>query len=86
VPTKYILEGRALELPDYMKQGGNGQHTFDQSLLAMHKQELISIPEAMKHASNPESLGMALRGIGSNKPPAEQRQAPAPKPAPSAPH
>jgi twitching motility protein PilT len=66
VTTKYILEGRALELHDYMRQGGSGQHTFDQSLLNMHKQELISIPEALKHATNPESLGMALRGIGAS--------------------
>jgi twitching motility protein PilT len=82
VTTKYILEGRALELHDYMRQGGAGQHTFDQSLLAMHKQELISIPEALKHATNPESLGMALRGIGAAKPPADHRPAP-PRPAPS---
>ncbi|HZZ42383.1 MAG TPA: PilT/PilU family type 4a pilus ATPase [Tepidisphaeraceae bacterium] len=73
VTTKYILEGRALELHDFMKQGGAGQHTFDQSLFNMHKQELISIPEALKHATNPESLGMMLRGIGASKPPAEQR-------------
>jgi twitching motility protein PilT len=86
VTTKYILEGRALELHDYMKQGGAGQHTFDQSLLAMHRQELITVPEALRHATNPESLGMALRGIGANKPPAEQRQPGPPRPAPAAPH
>jgi twitching motility protein PilT len=67
VPTKYILEGRALELHDYMRTAGNGQHTFDQDLLSMFRQELISHHEAMLHATNPESLNMALRGISSSK-------------------
>ena len=67
VPTKYILEGRALELHDYMRTAGNGQHTFDQDLLTMFRQELISHHEAMLHATNPESLNMALRGISSSK-------------------
>jgi twitching motility protein PilT len=67
VPTKYILEGRALELHDYIRTAGNGQHTFDQELLSMFRQELISHHEAMLHATNPESLNMALRGISSSK-------------------
>src|SRR5205823_8598167 len=55
VPTKYILEGRALELADYMKNAGNGQQTFDQDLYAMSKQELLTAPEALRQASNPEA-------------------------------
>jgi twitching motility protein PilT len=65
VPTKYILEGRALELGDYMRTAGDGQQTFDQDLLSMFKRELISTAEALRAASNPENLSMALRGIGS---------------------
>lgn len=67
VPTKYILEGRALELGDYMKSGGAGQQTFDQDLLQMYRAELISHSEAMHNATNPEALGMSLRGITSGK-------------------
>ena len=67
VPTKYILEGRALELHDYLRTAGNGQHTFDQDLLTMSRQELITHHEAMLHATNPDSLQMALRGISSSK-------------------
>jgi twitching motility protein PilT len=67
VPTKYILEGRALELSDYMRSGGNGQQTFDQDLVALHRQELITAPEALRNATNREALGMALRGISSSK-------------------
>jgi twitching motility protein PilT len=63
VPTKFILEGRALDLHDYMRSAGKGQHTFDQDLLTLHRQELISIHEALLHATNPDSLGMQLRGI-----------------------
>src|SRR4029434_2726962 len=54
VPTKYILEGRALELGDYMKSAGDGQQTFDQDLLSIFKRELISASEASRHASNTE--------------------------------
>ncbi|HEV2293390.1 MAG TPA: PilT/PilU family type 4a pilus ATPase [Tepidisphaeraceae bacterium] len=73
VPTKYILEGRALELGDYMKSAGNGQHTFDQSLLAMFKQKLITVHEALRHATNRDNLQMALRGIGASKSPEPPR-------------
>ncbi|MBC8108531.1 MAG: PilT/PilU family type 4a pilus ATPase [Anaerolineae bacterium] len=67
VPQKFILEGRALELGDYMKQGGNGQQTFDQDLLTMFKKEQISVSEALLHASNRESLQMTLRSMGATK-------------------
>jgi twitching motility protein PilT len=66
VPTKYILEGKALELDDYMRTAGDGQHTFDQDLLALFHQELVTTAEALRHASNPEALQMSLRGIGSS--------------------
>jgi twitching motility protein PilT len=65
VPTKYILEGRALELGDYIKTAGNGQQNFDQDLLTLHRQELISTAEALRNATNREQLTMALRGISS---------------------
>lgn len=67
VPTKFILEGRALELADYMKSAGNGQQTFDQDLVALNRAQLITAPEALRHATNPEALTMALRGISSGK-------------------
>ena len=67
VPSKYILEGRALELHDYIRSAGGGQQTFDQDLLSMHRRELISVGEAVRHATNPEALSMSLRGISSSK-------------------
>jgi twitching motility protein PilT len=67
VPTKYILEGRALELGDYIRSAGGGQQTFDQDLLALFNQQLISHEEALRNATNREALTMALRGISSSK-------------------
>jgi twitching motility protein PilT len=66
VPQKYILEGRALELGDFIKSAGNGQQTFDQDLLNLHRAGHITIPEALRNATNPESLQMMLRGISQN--------------------
>jgi twitching motility protein PilT len=85
VATKYILEGRALELGEYMRTAGNGQHTFDQSLLALFRQKLITVHEALRHATNRDNLQMALRGIssksgggGGEAASAPERSAPAP--------
>ena len=44
---------------------------FDQDLLALHRQELISTTEALRNASNREALTMAMRGISSGKAPTE---------------
>jgi twitching motility protein PilT len=66
VPAKYILEGRALELHDYIKTAGEGQQTFDQDLLSLHHQGFITVPEALREATNPEALTMALRGLNSS--------------------
>jgi Tfp pilus assembly ATPase PilU len=88
VPQKWILEGRALELHDYIRNGGNGQQTFDQDLLNLHRQELISTQEALRNATNRESLSMALRGIGSSKQANEastRTGPPQPRPAPPRP-
>jgi twitching motility protein PilT len=67
VPTKYILEGRALELTDYIRTAGNGQQTFDQDILALFHKELITHSQAMANATNRDALDMALRGIASSK-------------------
>jgi len=64
VPSKYILEGRALELHDYIRGAGSGQQLFDQHLLDLYQQQLISHDEALRNATNRESMTMAMRGIG----------------------
>ena len=63
VTEKFILENRLAELSDYIQTGESGMQTFDQHLLKMYNGELISGTEALRWASNPEALSMAMRGI-----------------------
>src|SRR3954470_17722542 len=63
VTEKYILEGKLPELTEYMESGQSGMQSFDQHLLQMHAQRLISGTEALKHANRPEALATAMRGI-----------------------
>ena len=40
-----------------------GMQTFDQSIMKLYKQGLISFEEAMAQASNPDDFDLRLRGI-----------------------
>jgi hypothetical protein len=51
----------------------------------MHRQELVSSHEALLHATNPEALQMALRGIGAAKAPTENNNAHKPAASPPKP-
>ena len=42
-----------------------GMQTFDQSLMSLYKDKLISLEEALRQASNPDDLALRLRGISS---------------------
>jgi twitching motility protein PilT len=64
VPSKYIMEGRALELHDYIHSGGGGQQLFDQHILQLYQEQLISHDEALRNATNREAMTMAMHGIG----------------------
>ncbi len=63
VTQKFILENRLSELSDYIKTGEAGMQTFDQHLLKLYQEKVISGTEALHHATNPGALAMALRGI-----------------------
>jgi twitching motility protein PilT len=39
--------------------------TFDQSLMLLYKEGLISLDEALRQASNPDDLALRVRGISS---------------------
>ena len=56
---------KTTDIPDLMEQGSvqYGMQTFDQSIMKLHKQGLISFEEAMAHASNPDDFDLRLRGI-----------------------
>jgi twitching motility protein PilT len=63
VAQKFIVENRLAELSDYIERGEAGMQSFDQHILRMYQEELISGTEAMRWATRPETLAMAMRGI-----------------------
>ncbi len=61
---KLILDGRTQDLYKAMESGEYYlMNTFDQSLLKLYNEGLISFEEAMDKATNPEDLQLKLRGI-----------------------
>jgi twitching motility protein PilT len=42
-----------------------GMQTFDQSLMALHKDNLITMEEALRQASNPDDFALRVRGVSS---------------------
>jgi twitching motility protein PilT len=55
------------ELHDSIARGHAtyGMQTFDQSLMALYRQDLISYEEAMAQATNPDDFALKVRGIAS---------------------
>jgi twitching motility protein PilT len=58
---------RTKELHDAISKGFTtyGMQTFDQSLMHLVKQELVTYDEALKHVSNPDDFALRFRGIAS---------------------
>jgi twitching motility protein PilT len=58
---------RTKELHDAIAKGFTtyGMQTFDQSLMHLVKQELVTYEEALKHVSNPDDFALRFRGIAS---------------------
>ncbi len=56
---------RVVEIRDAIAAGVSqyGMQTFDQSLLWLHQQGLISVEEALTAATNPSDMRLQLRGI-----------------------
>jgi twitching motility protein PilT len=63
VTQKFILENRLSELTDYIAAGESGMQTFDQHLLTLYRENVISGTEALRQATNPGALAMEMRGI-----------------------
>jgi twitching motility protein PilT len=63
VTSKYILENRLKELSDYVATRESGMQRFDQDLLALYHDKIISGTEAMRLATNPEAVALGMRGI-----------------------
>jgi twitching motility protein PilT len=58
---------RTKELHDAIAKGftSYGMQTFDQSLMHLVKQELVTYEEALLHVSNPDDFALRFRGIAS---------------------
>jgi len=58
---------RAKELPDAIAKGHvtYGMQTFDQSLMGLVRQKLITYDDAMKNATNPDDFALRFKGIAS---------------------
>jgi twitching motility protein PilT len=55
------------QLPDAIQQGyeSYGMQTFDQSLMGLLKQKLISFEEALRQCSNPDDFKLKVSGVSS---------------------
>ena len=61
---KLLYEGKTLELKEYIADGSHvGMMTFDQCLLNLYRSNLITIEEAMSHATSPDEFRLAADGI-----------------------
>jgi twitching motility protein PilT len=58
---------RTKEIQDAIAKGYTtyGMQTFDQSLMQLVKQDLVTYEEALKHVSNSDDFALRFRGIGS---------------------
>jgi len=59
-PDKFLL------INDYMEKGKKiyGTQTFDQSVIELYNQGLISYEDTLAYASNPSDVELKLKGIG----------------------
>lgn len=76
-----INADKTVNIPDLMEQGGvqYGMQTFDQSIMKLYKQGLISFEEAMHHASNPDDFDLRLKGITGSADRWQEEGGPAPE-------
>jgi twitching motility protein PilT len=63
VTSKYILENRLSDLADFISTREGGMQRFDQHLLDLYHQKVISGTEAMRLATNTEAVALGMRGI-----------------------
>lgn len=63
VTSKYIMESRLSDLADFISTREGGMQRFDQHLLDLYHQKVISGTEAMRLATNTEAVALGMRGI-----------------------
>jgi twitching motility protein PilT len=56
---------KTVDIPDYLEAGTvqYGMQTFDQAIMQLHKQGMVSFETAMQNATNPDDLDLRMKGI-----------------------
>jgi twitching motility protein PilT len=84
--VKELIEDkdRTKEIPDAISQGhvSYGMQTFDQSLMSLLKQNLITYEEALRQATNPDDFALRVSGISGTSDSKWDSFEKAPEPAP----
>jgi twitching motility protein PilT len=63
---KLLLEGKTTEIGEHVQQGAYyGMQTFNQSLLELIKEDMITYEMALAYATSPEELKLAYQGFNS---------------------
>jgi twitching motility protein PilT len=64
-------------IPDYVKRGFSqyGMQTFDQSLLGLYKDGLITYEDAIRRASSPDDFALKVKGVQSTEDLMEEEEA-----------
>jgi twitching motility protein PilT len=64
-----IEKERTKEIHDFISDGRSqyGMQTFDQSLMDLYREELITYEEAIKQCTNPDDFALKIRGIESTE-------------------
>jgi twitching motility protein PilT len=72
ISTSFVREcisdkDRTKEIPEAISKGYTtyGMQSFDQSLMSLVKEKLVTYDEALKHVSNPDDFALRFRGIAS---------------------
>lgn len=60
-----INESDTADIPDMIAEGGSeyGMQTYDQAIMKLYKQGMISFEDAMNAATNPDDFDLRLKGI-----------------------
>lgn len=61
VVSKYILENRIADIAEYVATRQHGMQTFDQHLLDLYHQGVVSGTQALSVATNPEAVALQMR-------------------------
>jgi twitching motility protein PilT len=57
----YVMENQLGELRNYLETGDSGMQSFDQHLMKMYQEKIISAEEALRWATNAEKLSLKMR-------------------------